>query len=156
MRFQFPSRLPALLRALPLVLALGACSTDEPLYDVNIIPPGPPPYPLAEGPEMTLELSRNTAEARPFIEELGARCWLDGVLSAANMVVDRQSGRIVFAGESEDLLVVDFLPTAEPAALARMRLSGPTIGDDEKTTELLSHLTKAERTGEIDCPPLET
>ncbi|MEM7497076.1 MAG: hypothetical protein AAF371_03670 [Pseudomonadota bacterium] len=138
-----------------LVAGLAACTSDTALYDVEDIPPGPPPYPLAEGPELTVELGLATTEARLFVEEVAARCWLDGVLQADAMVVDRASGRIVMTGETADILVVDFIPRPSVEALATMRLSGPVVTNEQKTRRLIEHLERAERTGEIACPPLD-
>ncbi|MEM6946102.1 MAG: hypothetical protein AAF565_20340, partial [Pseudomonadota bacterium] len=137
-----PADRPAyrLLPAIALTALLSACGANGGLYEVTDVPPGPPPYPLAEGPELTIELGLPTAEARPFVEEVAARCWLDGVLQADAMIVDRASGRIVMTGETADLLTVDFIPRPDPTQLASMRLSGPAISNEEQTRRLLEHL----------------
>ncbi|MEM6488682.1 MAG: hypothetical protein AAF677_10530 [Pseudomonadota bacterium] len=147
------TRIAARIAALTAAVALAACA-DGALYDVTDIPPGPPPNPPAADPQIVVELDRPTDTAKRFIEDVSARCWLDGVIQAGAMLVDRNSGRIVLVGETEDLLVVDFLPTDPPDAYAQMRLSGPVLTNADKTAALLEHLTRAERTGEIACPPL--
>ncbi|MEM6679058.1 MAG: hypothetical protein AAF675_14430 [Pseudomonadota bacterium] len=139
---------------LALTLGLSACA-DGALYETTDIPPGPPPYPLAEGPEITLELGLPTPDAKPFVEEVAARCWLDGVLQADAMIVERASGRIVLTGASEDLLVVDFIPYGVPENLARLRLSGAAMTNEEQSRRLIEHLERAERGGEIACPALD-
>ncbi|MEL6337454.1 MAG: hypothetical protein AAFQ88_12540 [Pseudomonadota bacterium] len=142
-------RLRLALLAAP--LALAACA-DGDLYNPAELPPNSPLPPLAEGPELTVELDRNTTDAIPFVEEVAARCWLDGVVQADAMIVDRRSGRIVLTGETDDLLVADFLPATADDALAQLRLSGPVVANEDKTEAMLEFLTRAQRTGQIDCP----
>ena len=144
-------------RALPLAIAaltLAACESTSP-PTTGFLPSSQLAYPLAEGPEVTVELDQTLAEARPFVEQVAARCWLDGVVQADAMIVDRATGRIVLTGPSEDLAVVDFIPTADAEALARMRLSGAVLTNKEKTERMLEHLERAERTGEIACPAID-
>ncbi|MEL6577328.1 MAG: hypothetical protein AAFQ81_15715 [Pseudomonadota bacterium] len=150
-----PSRLRRLAIAGALLGSLAACGTDGGLYQPQDVPPGPPPYPLAEGSQLTVELGLAQPEAQLFVEEVAARCWLDGVLRADAMIVDRASGRIVMTGETDDLLIVDFIPRADSQALAALRLSGPAVTNEEQTRRLLEHLERAERTGEVACPPLD-
>ena len=138
-----------LLSAPALLAALGLAACTE--ADLERIPPGPPPSPLPSDPAfLTLELNATPEEARPVVEEIAARCWLDGVVGAGTMLVDRDTGQILMSGETEDLLVVDFLPTTD---LARMRLSGPVMADRAKQERLLMPLSTYDRTGEIECPP---
>ncbi|MGF1554217.1 MAG: hypothetical protein ACFBWO_17195 [Paracoccaceae bacterium] len=133
-------------------LSLAACATDDEAV-VSGIPPQPLGYPLAPDPSMTVELDRSTPEAIPFVEEIAARCWLDGLVQADAMIVDRSSGRIVMTGETTDLLILDFLPVDEEA-LASLRLAGPVLVDETKTETMLHHLAHATREDEIICPPL--
>ncbi|MEO1533482.1 MAG: hypothetical protein AAFU72_15030, partial [Pseudomonadota bacterium] len=51
-----PSRLRRLAIAGALLGSLAACGTDGGLYQPQDVPPGPPPYPLAEGSQLTVEL----------------------------------------------------------------------------------------------------
>ncbi|MEO0957893.1 MAG: hypothetical protein AAFY66_05410 [Pseudomonadota bacterium] len=138
-----------------LLACLAACGADGGLYQPQDVPPGLPDYPLAEGPELTIELGLPQPEAQLFVEEVAARCWLDGVLRADAMVVDRASGRIVMTGETDDLLIVDFIPRGTPQSLAAMRLSGAAVTNEEQTRRLIEHLERAERTGEVACPALD-
>ncbi|MEL6196709.1 MAG: hypothetical protein AAF698_06505 [Pseudomonadota bacterium] len=135
--------------------ALSACA-DGAIYDLTDNPPGRDDLPpVVTGPEMTRELDRNTTDAMPFIEQVASQCWLDGVVQADAMLVDRMSGRIVMTKETTDVLVVDFLPALADEALAQIRLSGPVLVNEPKTKAMMEHLTRAERTGEVACPPLD-
>ncbi|MEO0761010.1 MAG: hypothetical protein AAFZ09_04265 [Pseudomonadota bacterium] len=137
-----------------LASGLAACSADGGLYQPSDIPPGQSTPPATQAPQVVLELDLPTAQAIPFIEEVSARCWLDGVVRADAMFVFRESGRIVMTGETEDMLVVDFLPIPDEAGFAKMRLSGPVLTNEALTESLIEHLQRAERGGEIACPDL--
>ncbi|MEM9784052.1 MAG: hypothetical protein AAF899_16455 [Pseudomonadota bacterium] len=133
-----------------LAAGLAACAAPEPTGPTDVSGFPPPVNPRVE-PIVELELMRPTAEAKPFIEEVAARCWLDGVVQADAMLVDRNTGKIVMTGETDNLLVIDFLPVTDPG-LARMRLTGPVLTNTSMTERLLGHLERAQEDGEIDCP----
>lgn len=146
---------PTLRRAALLLapLIVTACA-DGQLYDLTKNPPNSNLPPVVTGPTLTRELDRNTTDAIPFIEQVASQCWLDGVVQADAMLIDRNSGRVVLTDETDDLLVIDFLPAASDEALAQVRFSGPVLANERQTEAMMEHLTRAERTGEVACPPL--
>ena len=132
-----------LLTAFALVAAVAACSP---------IPISGPVAPLkpAVGPEIVVRIPQRGQAARDLIERVGARCWLDGVTRGHQMIVDRQTGRIVIVDETKDLLAADFL--APKDGRSRIRISGPVIADPVKKQKIVASLDKAARGGDTACP----
>lgn len=138
------------MRVIALLLSfslLAACA--GPISGQARRPAGPKP---AIGPELTLSLDRRGADARRFVEEVAARCLLDGVVRGAAMVVDRQSGRVVIAGDREELLAIDILGSGWRST--RVRLSGPTVADPRTREAMVYQIDRASRTGDTACPHL--
>lgn len=131
--------------AIGVIVALAACT---PLRPADVAPTtGARP---AIGPEVIVRFSPGRRSPRALLEQVAARCWLDGVVRGAGMIVDRQTGRIVIAGETRQLLAADFLRPED--GKARIRLSGPVIADPNKQNRLVETLDLAARTGETGCP----
>lgn len=133
------------MRALALIGLLAGCTIEQ-----TIVQP-PKPVPAAKGPAVVVTLDRAGKPAHDLVEAVAVRCWLDGVLGGAAMVVDKQTGRVIIDGETETLLAADFLPGE---GVARVRLSGPSIGDAALQDRLIGTLEAAAATGETACPPL--
>ena len=128
--------------------AIGALAACAPLRPGDLGPTtGARP---AIGPEVIVRFSPGRRSPRALLEQVAARCWLDGVVRGAGMVVDRQTGRIVIAGDSRQLLAADFLRPED--GRSRVRLSGPIIADPVKQNRLVETLDLAARTGETACP----
>lgn len=104
------------------------------------------------GPEVTVTLDRRGDAARRFVEEVSARCLLDGVVRGAAMVVDRQSGRVVIVGDHHEILALDLVGGS--ILSTRVRLSGPAIADPRTRNNVLFHIDRAQRTGDTACPIL--
>jgi hypothetical protein len=125
--------------ALAVVALLSACT----------LPDAAPPPP-AIGPEIIVRFSERGQPARDLLERVAARCWLDGILRGAAMVVDRQTGRVIIVSDDEKLLAADFL--APQDGRSRVRLSGPVLVDTVTQRRLVESLDLAARTGKTDCP----
>ncbi|MEM6973662.1 MAG: hypothetical protein AAF577_12735 [Pseudomonadota bacterium] len=145
-------RLPTRLMLTGLAMGLAACA-GEPAGPGDTARLPTKVNPRVE-PSLVLEVSRPTAEAKPFIEEVAARCWLDGVVQAAAMLVDRSTGKIIMTGDTDELLTIDFLPVPTPEGFAQMRLTGPVLSNESQTERLIGHLERAQTGGEISCPPI--
>lgn len=132
-------------RALALILAAvaAACTPLAPIE--STAPPKP-----SIGPEIIVRIPQRGQAARTLVEHVGARCWLDGIVRGAQMIVDRQTGRIIIVGDTSDLLAADFLPPED--GRSRIRLSGPVVADQVKANRLVETLDLAVRTGKTDCP----
>lgn len=126
-------------------LATAACMPPPPAGgpDTSALRP-------AIGPEIIVSFDPGRQASRYLVERVAARCWLDGVISGAQMIVNRQTGNLVIVGDTRDLLAADFL---EPqGGFSRVRLSGPMIADPVKKNRLVAALVRAARTGETACP----
>jgi len=125
-----------------LCLALAACATDEPA-----------PVPVAQVPaqpaNIVYSVQKPEGQARTFVEEVAARCWLDTELRAAAVIVDRQTGRIIVVGDTEALLVADFTPVGDTRT--DVALTGPAIEDTARATRLTLRLSQAEASGDTAC-----
>ena len=123
-------------------LAFAACASDEPA-----------PVPVAQVPaqpaSVVYSVQKPEAEARTFVEEVAARCWLDAELGAAAVIVDRQTGRIIVVGETEALLVADFTPAGDTRT--DVAITGPAIEDTARATRLTLRLSQAEASGDTAC-----
>lgn len=128
------------------LLILGALSACAPIpVGGRVAPPKP-----AVGPEIIVRIPQRGQAARDLVERVGARCWLDGVTRGHQMIVDRQTGRIVIVDETKDLLAADFLQPKD--GRSRIRISGPVIADPVKRGKIVASLDKAARGGDTSCP----
>lgn len=114
--------------------------------------PGPQreSLPQAAGPEIIVRFSTRGPRARALLEEVAARCWLDGIVRGAQMIVDRQTGAVIIVGDTNDLLSAQFLSPRN--GRSRVRLTGPVIGIQTKADALVRTLDRAVKTGETFCP----
>ena len=133
-----------------LLLAGAACAPAAPPADIFQGGTAKAAPKAAIGPQVIVRIPQRGQVAKTLIEQVGARCWLDGITQGAQMFVDRQTGRIVIVGETSDLLAADFLPPSDERS--RIRLSGPVVGDPAKASRLVETLDIASRTGKTDCP----
>ena len=135
-----------MIRTLTLVAAI-AVTACGPLPGLKR--PAPDVRP-AIGPEVVVRFNAGRRAPRLLLESVAARCWLDGVVRGAQMIVNRQTGNIIIVGDTTDLLAADFLPAQR--GTSRVRLSGPVIAAPAKTAKLVASLDRAARTGETACP----
>lgn len=106
---------------------------------------------LGAEPGLPLALARRGQAARTLVEQVAARCWLDGVVRGGSMVVDRQTGRVIITSETEDLLIADIVPEGDSSIV---RLTGPAVADPAMAVRLSETLQTAVDTGETSCPPV--
>jgi len=123
-------------------LALSACATAPAEHAT-------PTTTTTRPAELRMTLERPEADARTLVEQVAARCWLDAELQANALIVDKQTGRMVVVGETEELLTARF--SAIDAKNTRLSLTGPAIDDTALATRLMTHLRIAEDTGETAC-----
>ncbi|MEL6477711.1 MAG: hypothetical protein AAFR17_10325 [Pseudomonadota bacterium] len=132
----------ALLLALPL---LAACTIPGRIVGPRV--PTPPP----SGPEVVVKLGIAGQPARDLVQAVALNCWLDGVLGGEEMVVRKDTGRVVIGGQSGVLVAADFLPST---AGSRLRLSGSAIPNRGQQDAMVAALDRAVRSGETSCPNL--
>ena len=76
---------------------------------------------------MVIAFTHPLEHARELVHNLAARCWLDGVVRGAQLIVTPLTGEIRIVGETETLLRGKLL-TPE-GGKARLRLTGTAIGN---------------------------
>lgn len=148
-----PDRRPTRPAWLAAALLLAGCAV--PAEDAS--PPaaraaGLPAPSLTAKPGLPLALPRTGLAARTLLEEVAARCWLDGIVRGGSMVVDRQTGRIIITSDTADLLVADIVSAGDGTSI--VRLTGPAADDPTMAVQLSEALQRAVDTGETACPPL--
>ncbi|MEM8698484.1 MAG: hypothetical protein AAGF44_04900 [Pseudomonadota bacterium] len=131
--------------ALALALLLTACTIPGRITAPQV--PIPPP----SGPEIVVRLNISGQPARQLVQEVALNCWLDGILGGEQMVVRKQTGRIVIGGASGVLVAADFLPSD---AGSRLRLSGSSIPNRAQQDAMVAALDRGVRTGQTSCPRL--
>ena len=99
--------------------------------------------------EVVVLVSKSGQEARDLIHELAARCWLDGIVRGAQLIV-KPDGNLVIVGDTKDLLVAEYI--GPKGSRTRWRLTGTVIEEPERTRQLVQSIDKADNTGETACP----
>lgn len=115
---------------------------------------GPTPLPPPEGPEVFVRVARIGPAAANLVHEVAARCWLDGVLRAGTMTVNRSTGRIELSDDRGLMVAADYVENV--GLVSRWRLSGPSVASPVIVDRLVSSLDRAVKTGETGCPILAT
>ena len=123
------------------LLSLAAC--QQPIREST--PKVPPPV----GPEIVVLVSATGQPARDLMHELAARCWLDGVVRGAQLIV-KPDGNLIIVGDTRDLLAADYIGLKGPRS--RWRLSGEAIRDERTARRLVQTLDEAVLTGNTTCP----
>ena len=136
------------MRAALLMIAAVTVAACQPIAAVR-----KPPPPKPEGPSIVVLVSKTGQPARDLMHVLGARCWLDGVVRGANMIV-KPSGNLEIVGDTELLVAAEFV--GNKGARSRWRLTGVSIGDPVKRARLVETLDKAVKTGDTFCPILRS
>lgn len=133
------------LTALGVVLLLAACQTTA------VAPPVKTTSPIEEASIVVL-VSKTGQPARDLVHSVAARCWLDGVVRGAQMIV-KPSGNIEIVGDRYLLVAADYVGLK--GARSRWRLTGTALRDPVKRDRLVSTLDDAVRTGNTACPILQ-
>lgn len=125
-------------------LALAACA--QPAKKEAPVAETPPPPPA----EIVVKVSKIGQEARDLMQELAVRCWLDGIVQGAQLIV-KPDGNLVIVGDTRDLLAAEYLGLRGTGT--GWRLTGAVLEDPDRLRELVRSVDKADRTGETACPP---
>lgn len=104
-----------------------------------------------EDASIVVLVSRTGQQARDLMHELAARCWLDGVVRGAQLIV-KPGGNIEIVGDRELLVAADYIGLK--GARSRWRLTGVSIRDPQQTRRLVQTLDHAVKTGDTFCPRL--
>ena len=127
-------------------LVIAACVLAASCQQAARSPASVPP---PAGPEVVVLVSKTGQPARDLMHELAARCWLDGVVGGAQLIV-KPDGNLIIVGDTRDLLAADYIGLK--GARSRWRLSGHVIRDPGITRQLLQTLDRAVKTGDTFCP----
>ena len=126
-------------------LALAACAQpaqkEAPKAAAAPQPPG----------EIVLQVSKIEAESRALMHELAARCWLDGIVQGAQLII-KPDGNFVIVGDTQDLVTAEY--AGLKGAGSGWRISGTVLEDRERTRQLVQSVDRADSLGEIACPPV--
>ena len=131
--------------ALLATLLLGACAAREPI---------PAPAKIQhpeEDASINVLVSRTGQPARDLMHEVAARCWLDGVVLGAQLII-KPSGNLEIVGDKFLLVAADYAGLV--GAQSRWKLTGTAIRNRVQRDRLVATLDQAARTGETACPPL--
>lgn len=124
---------------------LAACQTTA------IAPPVKTTSPVEEASIVVL-VSKTGQPARDLVHSVAARCWLDGVVRGAQMIV-KPSGNIEIVGDQYLLVAADYIGLK--GARSRWRLTGTALRDPVKRQRLVASLDEVVRSGNTACPVLQ-
>lgn len=104
-----------------------------------------------ENHSVIVQVSATGQNARNLIHDVAARCWLDGVVRGAQLIV-KPSGNVEIVGDKYLLVAADYVGLA--GARSRWKLTGTAVRDPGKRARLVETLDRAVKTGETQCPIL--
>lgn len=125
-------------------ILLSACQTTA------IAPPAKINYPQEDNSVVVL-LSATGQRARDIVHDVAVRCWLDGVVAGAQLIV-KPSGNVELVGDTYLLVAADFVGLK--GARSRWKLTGTAIKDPQKRARLVQTLDNAVKTGQTSCPSI--
>ncbi|MBK0398941.1 hypothetical protein H0I76_07050 [Limibaculum sp. M0105] len=132
-------------RASPiLMLALCACAQSVPPSDSGYRQPAAP-----NETYRAVVLQADYAQVRDGLELVGASCWLDAELQAANMLVDRRTGDVSFFTDDAKILTADIVPIR--VNVIEVRLIGEAIAEPGRYERMKSSLTRTVASGAAAC-----
>lgn len=116
--------------------------------------PRPAPQPAKinypeEAESLVVLVSRTGQPARDLIHNIAARCWLDGVVQGAQLIV-KPSGNIEIVGDKYLLVAADYVGLK--GSRSRWKLTGTALSDPIQRDRLVQTLDVAARTGQTACP----
>ena len=126
------------------MMLLAACQTARLPAPAKINHP-------EEAHSVTVLVSATGQRARDLIHEVAARCWLDGVVAGAQMIV-KPGGNVEVVGDKYLLVAADY--AGLKGARSRWKLTGTAVKDPAKRARLVETLDVAARTGETACPSI--
>ncbi|MCL5777344.1 hypothetical protein M1105_10130 [Limibaculum sp. FT325] len=127
-----------------LMLALAACAPSRPPEAYGYRQPDAPAEPFR-----AVVLEADYAAVRTGLEQVGAVCWLDAELQAANMLVDRQTGDVSFFTDAGKLMTADIVPVR--ANVTEVRLIGAAVEAPGRYERMKSSLTRSVAAGAAAC-----
>ncbi|MEL7469210.1 MAG: hypothetical protein AAFN27_12200 [Pseudomonadota bacterium] len=130
--------------ALGLIVALAACQT------ARIPPPAKIQYP-EENNSIVVLVAATGQRARDLIHNVSARCWLDGVVAGAQLIV-KPTGNVEIVGDKYLLVAADYAGLR--GARSRWKLTGTALKDPVQRARLVETLDQAVKTGETSCPSI--
>ena len=126
------------------VMGLTACQMARAPQPAKIVHP-------QEDHSITVLVSATGQTARDLIHEVAARCWLDGVVRGAQLIV-KPGGNVEIVGDRYLLVAADYVGLK--GARSRWKLTGTAVRDPGKRARLVQTLDRAVKTGETSCPIL--
>ena len=124
-------------------MALAACAQPVQKEPPEAAAALPPPA------EIVVQVSKIGPESHELIHALAARCWLDGIVRGAQLII-KPDGNLVIVGDTSDLLVAEY--AGLKGSGTGWRLTGDVMEDRERALQLVRSVDRADSTGETACP----
>ena len=121
-------------------VAIAACQPLKPRGTAASAP--------ADG--IVVQISATGKQGRDLMQEVAARCWLDGVVRGAQLIVWPDGNTLEIAGETQALVRAKYLGRAGPNG--RWHLTGVSVDNPAKRARLVQTLDRAVKTGDTFCP----
>ena len=122
-------------------LVIAACQPLKPRT-------GTAPKPQEEG--VVVQISATGQRGRDLMHEVAARCWLDGVVRGAQLIIWPDGNTLEIAGETQALVRAKYIGLA--GRNGRWRLTGVSVRNPAQQARLVQTLDRAVKTGDTACP----
>ena len=99
---------------------------------------------------VVVQISATGKRGRDLMHEVAARCWLDGVVRGAQLIIWPDGNTLEIAGETQALVRAKFIGLA--GRNGRWHLTGISVNNPSTQARLVATLDRAAKTGETACP----
>lgn len=99
---------------------------------------------------VVVQISATGQQGRDLMHKVAARCWLDGVVRGAQLIVWPDGNTLEIAGETQALVRAKYIGRAGPNG--RWHLTGRSVNNPAQRARLVQTLDRAAKTGDTACP----
>ncbi|MEM7059615.1 MAG: hypothetical protein AAF557_18680 [Pseudomonadota bacterium] len=101
---------------------------------------------------VVVQISATGQRGRDLMHEVAARCWLDGVVGGAQLIIWPDGNTLEIAGETQKLVRAEYVGRA--GRNGRWHLTGQSVNNPAQRARLVQTLDLAVKTGDTSCPIL--
>ena len=101
---------------------------------------------------VVVQISATGQRGRDLMHEVAARCWLDGVVAGAQLIIWPDGNTLEIAGDTQKLVRAQFIGLAGPNG--RWHLTGSSVNNPSVQARLVATLDRAVKTGDTSCPSI--